>query len=389
MRVLMTAIPSSGHITPMVPLAWGLRAAGHEVVVASQPDLAPATRGAGLQAYAVGEDFDQMAFLQERLPDGRSPIEAWGRQGEVMYAMAARTWATLTQYAIDKYVDFATAWQPDLIVSEPFEFAGRLLGGVLKVPVVRHGLGVNGLTGRFEKTAGEVLAKTADRLGLGPHLPEPDLTLDTCPPTLQYPGVGGTRPLRFVPYNGTGTLPDWAFEGSREGRRVCISLGSHTVALNGLPLLRRLIEAASGIDGTETVVAVASSDLPLIGAVPDNVRVVESLPLHLFLHGCDAVVHHGGAGTGLTATSFGLPQLVLPQFLDQFDFGDRLSAVGAGLSMDTAEKQNSVEGLRQAIADLLDNPAHAQAAQGLRKEAEAMPSPAGIVAELEQLAEIS
>ncbi|MEU0052663.1 nucleotide disphospho-sugar-binding domain-containing protein [Streptomyces sp. NPDC006184] len=386
MRVLMTAIPAPGHVTLMVPLAWGLRAAGHEVVVVSQPDLAPVIRGAGLPAHAVGEHLDQLAMLRERLPDDQPPIEAWGRQGEVMAAIAARTWATFTQYAVDRYVDFATAWRPDLIVSEPFEFTGRLAGGVLKIPSVRHGLGVNGLTGRFDGTAREVLSRTADRLGLESGLPEPALTLDPCPPTLQYPGISGAQPLRFVPYNGTGVLPDWAVDMPRDVRRVCVSLGNQTIALNGMPLLRRLVEAVSGIDRTEVVVAVSSSDLPLVGDVPGNVRLVDSLPLQLFLHHCDAVVHHGGAGTALTATSFGLPQLVVPQFLDQFDFGDRIAAVGAGIALDTVEKQNSVEGLRQAVTDLLEDSAYTRAARGLRDEMAAMPSPAETVTLLEQLA---
>ena len=35
MRVLITSAPMHGHLFPLVPLAWALRAAGHEVLVAS------------------------------------------------------------------------------------------------------------------------------------------------------------------------------------------------------------------------------------------------------------------------------------------------------------------------------------------------------------------
>jgi len=34
MRVLVTTQPGSGHLNPLVPLAWALRDAGHEVKVA-------------------------------------------------------------------------------------------------------------------------------------------------------------------------------------------------------------------------------------------------------------------------------------------------------------------------------------------------------------------
>jgi L-noviosyl transferase len=34
MRFLFSTLPGLGHFFPIVPLAWGVRAAGHDVVVA-------------------------------------------------------------------------------------------------------------------------------------------------------------------------------------------------------------------------------------------------------------------------------------------------------------------------------------------------------------------
>ncbi|GAA3073171.1 hypothetical protein GCM10020000_67540 [Streptomyces olivoverticillatus] len=89
------------------------------------------------------------------------------------------------------------------------------MSGALKVPHVRHGLGLTAVSERFEETARGLLSSTADRLGTGAGLPAPDLTLDNCPPTLWSPPADGVRqPMRYIPYNGTGTLPDWAREPS-------------------------------------------------------------------------------------------------------------------------------------------------------------------------------
>ena len=41
---------------PMVPLAWALRAAGHDVRVAVQPSFAATVTSAGLTAVPVGRD---------------------------------------------------------------------------------------------------------------------------------------------------------------------------------------------------------------------------------------------------------------------------------------------------------------------------------------------
>ncbi|GAA3035986.1 hypothetical protein GCM10020000_11910 [Streptomyces olivoverticillatus] len=39
MRVLIIPSPVTTHFMPMIPLAWALRAAGHELLVAGQPDV--------------------------------------------------------------------------------------------------------------------------------------------------------------------------------------------------------------------------------------------------------------------------------------------------------------------------------------------------------------
>ena len=38
MRILFTTLPLSGHLNPLVPLAVGLREAGHEVAFATGPN---------------------------------------------------------------------------------------------------------------------------------------------------------------------------------------------------------------------------------------------------------------------------------------------------------------------------------------------------------------
>ncbi|MEV7770830.1 nucleotide disphospho-sugar-binding domain-containing protein [Kitasatospora sp. NPDC086791] len=386
MRVLMTSISAPGHVTPLVPLAWALRGAGHEVVIGGQPNLMPTVRGAGLCGQPIGEAFDQLLHLRNILPGEESPIEAWGRVVEPLYSTAARTWATQAHRTVDEYLDFCRAWAPDLIVAEPFEFCARLMGGVLDVPWVRHRIGLTGRAARFEESAAEALAPVAGRLGLKEGAPEPVLTLDTCPPSFGRTDAAARRPMRYVPYNGTGAVPDWALAPRPGARRVCVSLGTQTLVLNGVPLLRRIIEAVRGIDGVEVVVTLTAADRESLGDLPEGVRVVESLPLNLFLDRCDVVIHHGGAGSCLTATAFGVPQLVVPQFLDQFEYGDRLAAAGAGITLDSADKQNDVEGIRRAVGELLDDPAHVRNARRLREEIQAMPSPGETVAVLERLA---
>jgi vancomycin aglycone glucosyltransferase len=49
-----------------------------------------------------------------------------------------------------------------------------------------------------------------------------------------------------------------------------------------------------------------------------------------------AVVHHGGAGTTMTATRAGAPQVVVPQIADQPYFARRVADLGIGVAHDGA-----------------------------------------------------
>ncbi len=110
------------------------------------------------------------------------------------------------------------------------------------------------------------------------------------------------------------------------------------------------------------------------------------MPLHLIMESCDAVVHHGGAGTALTSTSFGLPQLVLPQLLDMFTTGQQLAAAGAAVCISDAEEQNDRSRLRAGLEAVLNEPGYARAAGDLARSMAGMPSPAEVVHDLEALA---
>jgi vancomycin aglycone glucosyltransferase len=59
------------------------------------------------------------------------------------------------------------------------------------------------------------------------------------------------------------------------------------------------------------------------------------------------VVHHGGAGTTLTASLAGAPQVVVPMFGDQPCWAQRVSDLGLGASLAVADL--SVDALATAL----------------------------------------
>ena len=377
MRVLISTWAWRSHYYPMVPLAWALLAAGHEVRVAGPPVLLPVIAGSGVPAVAVVSDLDVTEILTRMIeavePDGATSDGMRGittaDSGVVRYAAAV----------VDDLVAFGRFWRPHLVVHEPFNLAGAVAAQVLGVPVVKH-LWAADLTEMVP--IGEAVA-TGDlvrRFGVERLRPDSDLVLDPCPPAMQVPpGVSPRQPIRFVPYNGPAELPPW-LRTRPERRRVCVTSGTLVPRTNrdDLFLAPRVAEALSALDA-EIVVATDPRAHARFATLPGNVRLTQTpLALHLLLPGCAAVVHQGGAGTTMTALAAGVPQLILPRMLDQLFNARQLAVTGAGRIGDLAA-------IRDQVHQLLTEPAWGEAAADVARQNRARPSPAQVVDELPKL----
>lgn len=92
------------------------------------------------------------------------------------------------------------------------------------------------------------------------------------------------------------------------------------------------IEAVRG-QGRRVLVSRGWAELGLIDDADDCLAVGEANHQALFPR-VAAVVHHGGAGTTTTAARAGVPQVVVPQMVDQPYWAGRLAALGVGAGHD-------------------------------------------------------
>jgi UDP:flavonoid glycosyltransferase YjiC (YdhE family) len=387
MRVLMmsTAVPT--HFTPLVPLAWALRAAGHDVLVVAQPDVVPTVRSAGLVAASAGEAFDIGAHMRTLLTEDKRPLETFFRFPPEQMGIFGRVWMRHARVVLPEYLAVTRSYRPELIIADQLEYTALLVGGIEGIPVLHHRWGIDPISDVALRDACTELADLAAQHGLD-GLPLPVEKLDPCPPSLQLPTAEPGTPIRFVPFNGTGVLPSW-HRAEPGAPRVVVSLGSSTLALNGVPHVRRVIEACASVPDLDVIATCDEKYWDALGPMPFPVRLVAPTPLQLFLDSCDAVVHHGGVGTALTATAFGLPQLVLPQLGDQFATGERLTAVGAGISLEDVASQDDPATLADALQTLLSQPEHRKAAEELRHEMAGMPAPSTVAADIARRYEVA
>ncbi|GAA0647513.1 salmochelin biosynthesis C-glycosyltransferase IroB [Kutzneria viridogrisea] len=342
MRALFVVTPGIGHLFPTVPLAWALRAAGHEVLyVTTGPALA--AEQAGLPVVDAAPGFDFRAAMLQRMKENPEVVELMKQEITDLRTIAPR-FASMAAGLTDGVVAAAEQWRPDVIVQTVVQGAGLVAASKLGIPLVQHGFG-------FARTAGvnevlfEHMTEALERHGVT-ALPEREAAIDVAPPSLVAAAEGWS--MRYVPYNGGGVLPESLLRRPADRPRVAVTLGTVAPTMTGLGPIERLIAAASQVDA-EFVVALGDADVSTLGSVPDNVHLAEWIPLNSLLHTSSALVHHGGSGSTLGALAAGVPQLVLPSGADRYINGAAVREAGAGLSH--AEDELDAELLTRLIQE--------------------------------------
>ncbi|MFI2710645.1 nucleotide disphospho-sugar-binding domain-containing protein [Micromonospora sp. NPDC018662] len=388
MRILMSTWGWRSHFYSLVPLGWALQAAGHEVRVASHPSMVAAITTAGLAAVPLGDDVDFAETFAGRI-GAVGDLDRPGAQPADRLEPAITADGGVVRFAdalLDDLVAFGRAWQPDVVVWEPFNLAAPVAAAALGVPGVLNLWGPDSsVTLRLDPEP--VLGPLAARFGLAATdvSTHGDLTLDPAPPPLQAPTARPGQPVRFVPYNGPAVLPAWLHRPAARPR-VCVTAGTMMagVGLHDRLDLTGVVRSVAELD-VEVVVVVEPRQQRGLGPLPAGVRLADApLALRLVLPTCAALVQQGGAGTTMTALAYGVPQLILPQVSDQHFNGERLAATGAGTWLAPERAEGAT--LRDAVGELIgDGPARA-AATLMRDRIRALPSPAEVVPTVAALA---
>ncbi|MGV9754946.1 nucleotide disphospho-sugar-binding domain-containing protein [Streptomyces tricolor] len=379
MRILVSTGPSYGLYCPVVPLAWALRAAGHDVLVAAPESLAPMANGSGMPFIPT---YGPMHMREVMAHDRQGNPIAFAREEPRMLEQAGRGFGRLAARVLPGLLDVTEKWKPDVILAEPHTYAAGVVAQVKGIPWVEHGVGL-GYFREMDKSGADELTPELSELGLG-TLPEPDLALEPCPASL-LPSTGGHGvPMRYVQYDPPATVPSWVFE-ERERPRLLLTLGTVAPAAGGAQVLRDLVGSLPAL-GVELLVAVADDVVPELGPLPDAVLAAGFLPLASVLPSCDLVVHHCGGGTTMAAILAGLPQLLVPQPIvaEQYDSARRVTAYGSARQL--VDQPIDPDAVVENCRALLEDDSYRVKAQALRAEVAAMPSPAAVVPLIEELA---
>src|SRR5919201_971775 len=139
-RALFATSPGLGHVFPTISLAHALRAAGHEVLVATPGGKEAANAGLHVVDTAPGVDigavFQQAASEQPEEFDYSTDVDT-----EKGLEFVGAIFAKLSGVSVDLTVSAAESWRPDVVVYSSMEGTGPLVAAKLGVPAVSHGFG--------------------------------------------------------------------------------------------------------------------------------------------------------------------------------------------------------------------------------------------------------
>mmetsp|Transcript_52276 Transcript_52276/g.122388 ORF Transcript_52276/g.122388 Transcript_52276/m.122388 type:complete len:951 (-) Transcript_52276:64-2916(-) len=146
---------------------------------------------------------------------------------------------------------------------------------------------------------------------------------------------------------------------------VLISWGSMTVctpramtrlAIRSLQLAKCRGIIISGWAGLDAKLLEKDPDIEKISKYcKENILFMKGAPFMSLLPRCSLIVHHGGAGTTMTAMRVGRPQIITPSVYDQYDCGNMVGRTALTGVITGALSELSPEGLCAEIKKVLDD----------------------------------
>lgn len=358
MRILITSNPLFGHLNGMLAFALAASRAGHDVLVATGPDMVAQVKRHRLAAAAVGPPAST---------DG--PAQDW-----VAHFLAS------SQARAADLLPMALNWAPDMVVHEEAELAGAVAARATGARHVVHGLGLMPPTS-FWPAFAPTLQRLFDRWGVHDDVSavRQATYLDGCPDALRPDGEPmWPRRVPIRPQPGPATdadrLPS-AIDRLPYQRTVHLTLG--TVFHAARDVLRSLLDGLQQLPVNVVATTGPGTTPATFGERPDNVLLARYLPHSLLLPRCSLVVSHGGAGIMLGALAHGLPQLLVPLGADQPMNAEACVRAGVATHLPTADV--TPHRVSQTVTRLLDDQDVATATSAVRDELRSRPGPDDVV----------
>lgn len=416
MRVLIVTAGSRGDVSPYTGLGVRLRAAGHDVALATHASFADMVTDAGLQFRPIPGDLRAM---QASAAGRRLHRSGPGPRGLVQFV---RLGAQFVGELGDGIADAAERGADVLLLSTTTAPLGYSVAqrhgipslGVFLQPLQPTGefppvvLGARSLGWRGNLVAGRVgravgrraYASASRRLRARLGLPPTDLRdLDRRVEAARWPILHGFSPtvvprpadwrrgLDVVGYWWPAPSPQWRpppyLVDFLAAGPPPVFVGFGSMAGDG-ERLRDILVPALARAGVRGVIQAGWAGLSAAAAVTDDIITIGEVPHHWLFPQMAAVVHHAGNGTAAAGLRAGVPAVPVPMLADQPFWAARLSLLG--VSPDPIPTTRLSEGrLAAAIRMAVSEPSFSRRAGAIAARLAAEDGAGAVVQALDRL----
>ena len=388
MRVAIVALDTRGGVQPYAALAFGLRAAGHQVNVAASSDSAGSLTASGLdvipvdvgdrsaveasQGVAEMSARERNRFMRTRLlatiAAGAEQVTAACRDAEVVLGGVGGS--VIGAPVAEKLgIPFLTAHLQPIGPPSPV-FPGPLLPRLPR-PLwrVSHRWSAMAMNLPFAAAVKHLRTQVLGLPARARPVGEPGLPAiyGYSPRVVPHPPQWGPE-RKVTGYWNLPTDPAWAPPANvtafLDSGPPPVAVGFGSMSSTDPDALTTLVVDAARAAGVRLVLL--SGLGALREAHGDDVLVLPDLPHEWLYPRMAAVVHHGGAGTTGAAVRSGAPQVVVPFAVDQPFWAARVASLGVGPTP-VPRKHLTAERLTVAITAAVTDPRVRTRAAALRE----------------------
>lgn len=366
MRVLFATTRGAGHLGPLVPLAEACVRRGHEVLVVGPVSAAALATRSRLPYRSVPEP------PARQLADAYAPV--WSRASSPGAEYVIRELFVGLQARTSLFGMMATVaeWRPDVIVRESCEFASMVAAERFGVPQVQFGIHLSAQIDADELFLTAASTAVDELRALVGVAPDPGAErarrvpiFTHAPRSLDDPAA--PAPVRVRRFRHPGQ-PAPARERVQRPPLVYVSFGSEAPASEHFPgVYRETVHALAELP-VRVLVTIGDRRQPAeLGPLPPMVRIERWASQAAVMRQAAAMVGHGGSGSTLIALTAGVPQALIPLFVDGPLNARRVHEIGAGFAL------ADPSGVTDAVRALLEYPRYRRAAERVAAEIRALP----------------
>ncbi len=378
-KILFVTPPAHGHLNPVLPVMRELVRRGEQVLCLNNEDFRPQIEATGAEFRAYPPTLLTAAAISQALADGNlsKPHMLMMRATE---ELAPFTMDVLAQERCDLVIfDSLAIWGK--IASQALNVKGAATIGHFVFDLASMNLSPREymtLAAQFLSQAPRLLTerrRLRQRFGEAypskqPLFPMRDqLNIVFTARELQPKSSLIDDTFLFVgpAINPQARHDDFPFDALGQAPVVYLSLG--TVHHTNTSFYQTCFQAFADYPAQFILSAGRQANMAELGSIPSNFIVRPFVPQLEVLQAADVFITHGGINSVHEGLYYGVPLILIPHQFEQLLNARQVTARNAGLLIDeqVQHKPVTAERLRQALQDVLTNPAYAAGAKKIQQ----------------------